>query len=70
MDPLFCLWPAETFRHPDKYESIPAEEFRPFLPEAQPELVDKAAKEAVQGVGFDVLGVCGLAFHPRGSEAA
>ena len=35
-----------------------------------PELVKEAAKEAVQGVGFDVLVVCGFAFDPHVSEEA
>jgi adenine-specific DNA-methyltransferase len=35
-----------------------------------PELVKDAAKEAVQGVGFDVLIVCGFAFDPHVSEEA
>ena len=35
-----------------------------------PELVKEAAKEAVQGVGFDVLIVCGFAFDPHVSEDA
>jgi len=33
-----------------------------------PQLVKEAAKEAVQGVGFDVLIVCGFAFDPHVSE--
>ncbi len=33
-----------------------------------PELVKEAAKEAVKGVGFDVLVVCGFAFDPHVSE--
>ena len=35
-----------------------------------PQLIKKAAKEAVQGVGFDVLVVCGFAFDPHVSEEA
>jgi len=35
-----------------------------------PELVKDAAKEAVQGVGFDLLIVCGFAFDPHVSEEA
>ena len=35
-----------------------------------PELLKEAAKEAVQGVGFDVLIVCGFAFDPHVSEEA
>ncbi len=35
-----------------------------------PELVKEAAKEAVQGVGFDVLIVCGFAFDAHVSEEA
>mgnify|MGYP001602537834 CR=1 FL=1 len=33
-----------------------------------PELVKEAAKEAVQGLGFDLLIVCGFAFDPHVSE--
>lgn len=33
-----------------------------------PEQIKEAAKEAVQGVGFDVLIVCGFAFDPHVSE--
>ncbi len=33
-----------------------------------PQLVKEAAKEAVQGLGFDVLIVCGFAFDPHVSE--
>jgi adenine-specific DNA-methyltransferase len=35
-----------------------------------PEQVKEAAKEAVQGIGFDVLIVCGFAFDPHVSEEA
>ncbi|NLF69337.1 MAG: site-specific DNA-methyltransferase [Candidatus Anammoximicrobium sp.] len=35
-----------------------------------PQLVKEAAKEAVRGVGFDVLIVCGFAFDPHVSEEA
>ena len=35
-----------------------------------PELVKEAAKEAVKGVGFDLLIVCGFAFDPHVSEEA
>lgn len=35
-----------------------------------PELVKEAAKEAVKGVGFDILVVCGFAFDPHVSEEA
>ena len=35
-----------------------------------PELVKEAAKEAVRGVGFDILIVCGFAFDPHVSEEA
>jgi len=35
-----------------------------------PELVKEAAKEAVKGVGFDLLLVCGFAFDPHVSEEA
>ncbi|MBI3939268.1 MAG: hypothetical protein HY315_00400 [Acidobacteria bacterium] len=35
-----------------------------------PELVKEAAKEAVKGVGFDLLVVCGFAFDPHISEEA
>ena len=33
-----------------------------------PELIKEAAKEAVQGLGFDLLIVCGFAFDPHASE--
>jgi len=33
-----------------------------------PELVKEAAKEAVQGVGYDLLIICGFAFDPHVSE--
>jgi len=35
-----------------------------------PEQVKEAAKEAVQGIGFDVLIICGFAFDPHVSEEA
>jgi adenine-specific DNA-methyltransferase len=35
-----------------------------------PDLIKDAAKEAVQGVGFDLLIVCGFAFDPHVSEEA
>jgi adenine-specific DNA-methyltransferase len=35
-----------------------------------PELVKEAAKEAVKGVGFDLLIVCGFVFDPHVSEEA
>jgi len=35
-----------------------------------PELVKEAAKEAVKGVGFDLLIICGFAFDPHVSEEA
>jgi len=33
-------------------------------------LIKEAAKEAVRGIGFDVLIVCGFAFDPAVSEEA
>src|SRR5207344_3623891 len=35
-----------------------------------PDHVKEAAKEAVQGLGFDLLMVCGFAFDPHVSEEA
>ncbi|MBA7711760.1 hypothetical protein ES703_120726 [subsurface metagenome] len=35
-----------------------------------PDLVKEAAKEAVKGVGFDLLVICGFAFDPHVSEEA
>jgi adenine-specific DNA-methyltransferase len=35
-----------------------------------PDVIKEAAKEAVQGVGFDMLIVCGFAFDPHVSEEA
>jgi adenine-specific DNA-methyltransferase len=40
----------------------------PELGTVSPEQVKEAAKEAVQGVGFDMLIVCGFAFDPHVSE--
>lgn len=34
----------------------------------EPDLVKEAAREAVRGVGFDVLIVCGFALHPHVAE--
>lgn len=42
----------------------------PELGTVSPEQVKQAAKEAVKGVGFDVLIVCGFAFDPHVSEEA
>jgi len=35
-----------------------------------PDLIREAAKEAVQGIGWDILLVCGFAFDPHASEEA
>ncbi len=35
-----------------------------------PELIKEAAKEAVQGIGYDLLIICGFAFDPHVSEEA
>ena len=35
-----------------------------------PQLIKEAAKEAVKGIGFDVLVVCGFAFDPHVAEEA
>ena len=42
----------------------------PELGTVSPEQVKQAAKEAVKGVGFDLLIVCGFAFDPHVSEEA
>ena len=42
----------------------------PELGTVAPEQIKEAAKEAVQGVGFDLLIVCGFAFDPHVSEEA
>lgn len=42
----------------------------PELGTVSPEQVKEAAKEAVRGVGFDLLIVCGFAFDPHVSEEA
>jgi adenine-specific DNA-methyltransferase len=42
----------------------------PELGTVGPEQVKEAAKEAVMGIGFDVLIVCGFAFDPHVSEEA
>ncbi len=35
-----------------------------------PQLIKEAAKEAVQGIGFDILVICGFAFDPHVNEEA
>ena len=47
----------------------PSASARSTAPSAR-ELVKEAAKEAVQGVGFDLLIVCGFAFDPHVTEEA
>jgi adenine-specific DNA-methyltransferase len=42
----------------------------PELGTVSPEQIKEAAKEAVRGVGFDMLIVCGFAFDPHVSEEA
>jgi adenine-specific DNA-methyltransferase len=42
----------------------------PELGTVSPEQVKEAAKEAVHGVGFDMLIICGFAFDPHVSEEA
>ena len=42
----------------------------PELGTVSPEQVKEAAKEAVHGIGFDLLIVCGFAFDPHVSEEA
>ena len=43
---------------------------RPGARHRRPGQVKEAAKEAVQGVGFDLLVVCGFAFDPHVAEEA
>ena len=35
-----------------------------------PELIKEAAREAVRGIGFDLLYICGFAFDPHVNEEA
>jgi hypothetical protein len=52
----------------DEKEDCPSDETRRVTVCIGPELVKEAAKEAVQGIGFDLLLVCGFAFDPHVSE--
>ena len=75
--------PISATTHSEKRANIPTEELRDFVaddekslvqlryprdPSLDPQLIKEAAKEAVRGVGFDLLIVCGFAFDPHVSE--
>ncbi len=58
------------FTDADNKEKRVAITIGPEFGTVEPGLVKEAAKEAVRGVGFDVLLVCGFAFDPHVSEEA
>ena len=68
--------PARGFTPPGEYTDADGKTRRVAVsigPEhgtVGPQQVKEAAKEAVQGVGFDLLVVCGFAFDPHVSEEA
>ena len=66
--------PRKRVRHLDSYKrregSRVAISIGPEHGTVCPEQVKEAAKEAVQGVGFDLLVVCGFAFDPHVTEEA
>ena len=57
-----------TYREADGTEQRVAISIGPEHGTVGPEQVKEAAKEAVQGLGFDVLIVCGFAFDPHVGE--
>ncbi|MBS0325049.1 MAG: site-specific DNA-methyltransferase [Proteobacteria bacterium] len=72
LDPYAGLWLQASGEYTDaegKSKRV-AVAFGPERGTVGPDLVKEAAKEAVQGVGFDLLLVCGFAFDPHVSEEA
>jgi len=70
LDPFAGEWihGAGTFTDSDKKARRVAVCIGPEHGTVGPQLVKEAAKEAVQGVGYDVLVICGFAFDPHVSE--
>ena len=72
LDPYAGTWiqAAGEYIDADKKTRRVAVSIGPEHGTASPQHVKEAAKEAVQGVGFDLLVVCGFAFDPHVSEEA
>jgi adenine-specific DNA-methyltransferase len=70
LEPYAGLWLQATAEYTDKDGTLrqAAVSIGPEHGTVGPELVKEAAKEAVQGIGFDILIVCGFAFDPHVSE--
>ena len=72
LDPFPGTWlqAAGTYRDADGTEKRVAVSIGPEHGTVGPEQVKEAAKEAVMGLGFDLLIVCGFAFDPHTGEEA
>ena len=72
LDPYPGTWlqAAGTYREADGTEKRVAVSIGPEHGTVGPEQVKEAAKEAVQGLGYDLLIVCGFAFDPHTGEEA
>ena len=70
LDPFPGRWlqATGTYREEDGTQRRVAISLGPEHGTVGPEQVKEAAKEAVQGLGFDVLVVCGFAFDPHVGE--
>ena len=72
LEPYAGTWihAVATYTEKDGTPRRAAISIGPELGTVSPEQVKQAAKEAVRGVGFDLLIVCGFAFDPHVSEEA
>jgi len=72
LDPFAGTWVHATGEFTDKDGKTKriAVSIGPEHGTVSPQQVKEAAKEAVQGVGYDILIVCGFAFDPHVSEEA
>ena len=72
LDPYAGAWlhAAGEYTDADGKSHRVAVSIGPELGTVGPQQVKEAAKEAVQGVGFDMLVVCGFAFDPHVAEEA
>ena len=72
LDPYAGIWlhAAGEFTDADEKTRRVAVSIGPEHGTVGPQQVKEAAKEAVQGVGFDMLIVCGFAFDPHVAEEA
>lgn len=70
LEPFAGRWinAVGLYKDPAGNEKRVAVSIGPELGTVGPDQIKEAAKEAVQGVGFDILAVCGFAFDPHVSE--